>query len=422
MKQDISAHKAGTCGFLPQGHHCNLLQGSSIPTFVIDENHTIIFWNLACEHVTGFSAAEMVGTSRQWQPFYRSERPIMADLIVDGAPEEELNRHYGTIWRQSNVIKGAYESENFFPEMGVEGTWYFFTASPLTDADGRLTGAIETLQDITERKRAETAIEEHRRTLEAMIQQRTAELHQAHRELAAKAEVLGQANEELSQYAFVASHDLRAPLRAARNYADFLRDELGAFLDDEQKGYFQGLFSALRHGDELVNDLLEFSRIGNLAVTVQEIHLGAFFGELRSTLAPAEDTDLLFSGDWPIVKADRSLLNQVFQNLITNGFKFNRSTQRRVEVSLAGMQNGECEVCVRDNGIGIDPRYHDRIFKMFKRLHTHKEFEGTGIGLAIVMKAVIKMKGSVRLESKVGEGSSFFVTLPLAEEETDCER
>lgn len=422
MRQDISEHRENVCEFSRPGRHCQLLQGSSIPTFVIDEKHTIIFWNQACEYVTGFGTGEMVGTNHHWRPFYQSERPVMADLIVDGASEAELSRHYGAIWQHSTVIKGAYESEDFFPEMGEQGTWLFFTASPLTDANGRITGAIETLQDISERKRAEKALLEYRETLEVEIQRRTSDLHQAHLELAAKANVLEQVNEELSQYAFVASHDLRAPLRAARNYADFLHEELESVLDDEQRGYFQGLLSALRHGDELVNDLLEFSRIGNLAVATQDIHLGAFFSELRTTLDLPEDTDLVFPGDWPTVKADRVLLNQIFQNLISNGLKFNRSARRRVEVTLSGQGRGQCEVCVHDNGIGIDPRYHDRIFKMFKRLHTHKEFAGTGIGLAIVKKAVTKLNGSVRLESTAGEGSTFFITLPLAEKETECER
>jgi signal transduction histidine kinase len=421
MRQDISALCANVCDFSLQGPHCRLLQGSPIATFVIDENHTIILWNQACEYVTGFGAGEMVGTNRQWMPFYRSERPVMADLIVDGASGEELSRHYGASWQQSAIIKGAFESEDYFPEMGTGGTWLFFTASLLIDANGRITGAIETLQDITKRKRAEEALLEYRGALEVAIQQRTSELHQAHLDLAAKAEILEQANEELSQYAFVASHDLRAPLPAARNYADFLREELEPVLDDEQRGYFQGLFSALRNGDELVNDLLEFSRIGNLAVTLQDINLGAFFGELRSTLDLAEDTDLHFSTDWPTVRGDRILLNQIFHNLITNGLRFNRSPRRRVEITLSGRQCVDCEVSVHDNGIGIDPRFHDRIFKMFKRLHTHKEFAGTGIGLAIVRKAVNKLNGSVRLESSVGKGSTFFITLPLAGKDTECE-
>lgn len=419
MKQANSESSALLCRVYEQTGGCHLFQGSPIPTFVIDENHTVMLWNRACEQITGLRTDEMIGTKQTWKAFYPEPRPVLADLIISGASDEEINRHYSQSWQRSPSIDGAYESEAFFQKMGEDGTWLFFTASPLKDDKGRITGAIETLQDITGRKLAEADLMKYRDNLEEMVRRRTEELAQTHDELVAKAATLEQANEELSQYAFVASHDLRAPMRAVRNYSDFLRDELDPVLNDEQRSYFDGLGKALRHGDELVNDLLEFSRIGNLVIAPQHIDLGAFFCDLQTTLDQPEGTDLIFNGNWPTVVADRVLLNQIFQNLINNGLKFNRSPRRRVEVTLSGQQDETCEVCVHDNGIGIDPRYHDRIFKMFKRLHTHKEFEGTGIGLAIVMKAVIKLKGSVRLESDAGAGSSFFITLPLAEKETE---
>ena len=415
MKQVNSAESANMCWVYEQSKECHLLQGSPIPSFVIDETHTVILWNRACEHISGLSAAEMVGTDRQWKPFYPQKRPVMADLIVSGATAEEISRHYGRIWQRSAAIEGAFESEGYFPDMGNGGTWLFFTASPLTDALGRIIGAIETLQDITARKQAEAELKVYHGNLEQLVRQRTAELAQAHAELVSKAAILEQANEELSQYAFVASHDLRARLRAVRNYADFLREELEPALNDEQRSYFEGLGSALRHGDELVNDLLEFSRIGNAIITVQPIALKSFLAELSGSLEISPGDELLVADSLPVILVDQTLLAQIFSNLVVNGFKFNRSPAKRVEIGVAGERDGMCEFFVRDNGIGIDSRYHDRIFKMFKRLHTHKEFEGTGIGLAIVKKAVAKMHGSVRVESEPGAGSTFIVTLPLAE-------
>lgn len=414
MKQAISAGAARMCQVYEQARSCDLLQGSPIPMFVIDETHTIILWNRACEQLTGLSADDMIGTRNSWKPFYPQERPVMADLIMSAASPEEINRYYGDIWQCSPTIAGAYESEDYFPDMGAGGAWIFFTAAPLTDTDGRLIGAIETLQDITARKRAEADLKAYRDNLEELVWVRTAELAQAHGELVAKAAVLEQANEELSQYAFVASHDLRAPLRAVRNYSDFLREELEPSLNDEQRSYFEGLGGALRHGDELVTDLLEFSRIGNASITLQAIPLEPFFAELRDSLELSPDDELVVTGSLPAVQADRTLLAQIFSNLMVNGFKFNRSPRKRVEIGIAEVRNGMCELFVGDNGIGIDPRYHDRIFKMFKRLHTHKEFEGTGIGLAIVRKAAAKLNGSVRVASDPGNGSRFFVALPLA--------
>jgi PAS domain S-box-containing protein len=134
-----------------------IMDGSSIPTFVIDKDHVITHYNRAMENLTGIATNEIIGTRKQWMTFYAHERPILADLVVDGASEEELSRHYGIKYRKSEVIEGAYEAENFFPDLGERGMWVFFTAAPLRDAEGRVTGAIETLQDITQRKQAEEA-------------------------------------------------------------------------------------------------------------------------------------------------------------------------------------------------------------------------------------------------------------------------
>lgn len=416
MKQEIPIESTGMCQVYQIGSSCHLQQGSPIPTFVIDQNHTVILWNRACEYITGLSADQMIGTKDSWKPFYPFERPVMADLIVSGASISEINHYYNKEWKRSSVIEGAFESEKFFPEMGTDGRWLFFTASPLTDANGRLIGAIETLQDITSRKRAEADLKSYRDKLEELVSLRTTELAQAHGELLKKAATLELANEELSQYAFVASHDLRAPLRAVRNYADFLHEELEPVLSNEQRSYFQGLQNALRHGDELVIDLLEFSRIGNSIISVQPIALKPFLTELHGSLEISPDDELLIGDNLPVLLADPTLLAQIFSNLVVNGFKFNRSSTKLVEIGLKAEKDGMCELFVRDNGIGIDSRYHERIFKMFKRLHTHKEFKGTGIGLAIVRKAVARLKGSVRVESEPGTGGSLFlVSLPLAQ-------
>lgn len=415
MAQGLQTFATAICGFPQPGSRCHLLEGSSIATFVIDRRHQVIFWNRACECVTGLAARDVVGTDHHWSPFYPAQRPVMADLILDGATPEEVSRHYGDFWRQSAVIPGAYESEGFFPSMGGGGTWLFFTASPLFSTDGQTVGAIETLQDISARKQAEEALYTHKENLEEAVRQRTEQLTRAHADLAAKAATLQETNEELSQYAFVVSHDLRAPLRAVRNYADFLREELEEVMNDEQRGYFDGMATALKFGDELVSDLLDFSRVGGEGLTVHPLPLDEFLLELKSELELPPDTELICNPELPDVLAERTLLRQIFTNLVTNGLKFNHSSFKRVEIGLASCYNGFCELYVRDNGIGIAPRFHDRIFKMFKRLHTHKEFEGTGIGLAIVKKATAKLGGSVRIESEIGSGSTFLVTLPMVE-------
>ncbi|MBC8359338.1 MAG: PAS domain S-box protein [Desulfobacteraceae bacterium] len=148
-----------------------IVQGSSVPTFVINNKHIITHWNRACENLTGLRSNEIVGTQKQALAFYSIERPAMADLIVDNAPEEEISKYYGGKFRESNVTNGGYEAEDFFPNIGKEGKWLFFTAAPLKDNEGKVTGAIETLQDITERKQAEARVQESMHELSERVKE-----------------------------------------------------------------------------------------------------------------------------------------------------------------------------------------------------------------------------------------------------------
>jgi len=149
-----------------------ILNGTSIPTFVINCQHVVTHWNPACENLTGVSAREMLGTKKAWTAFYAVERPVMAELVVDQRPREELVTLYGKECRESLTLPGAFEFEATFPKLGDGGKYLFFTAAPLREATGRIVGAIETFQDMTARKR-----------VEAELQRRIAELSEAKRRL-----------------------------------------------------------------------------------------------------------------------------------------------------------------------------------------------------------------------------------------------
>jgi signal transduction histidine kinase len=376
----------------------SVVEGLSIATFVIDAGHRVRHWNAACVALTGWSSARMLGTLEQWRAFYGVTRPVLADLVLDQADEHGIARYYGAgRIHRSPVVAGAYEGEHFFPDVGDGGRWLFFTAAPLRAADGEIIGAVETLQDVTERNRAREQIERYRENLEAQVAARTAEL--------------ANANEELSQYAYAVSHDLRAPLRAVRNYADFLREDIGEELEEEQRGYLDGMQRALRQGEELIDDLLDYSRVGRSVEQPDALDLGALLRELLEPVVLDQTVEVDIAAQWPTVHADRVLVRQVFQNLISNAVKFNRSVPRRVELAWRPSGAGHVEVMVRDNGIGIAERHAEQVFRIFQRLHTHSEFPGAGIGLAIVKKALSRLGGSVRMESEPGAGSAFFVTL-----------
>ncbi|KAB2919590.1 MAG: diguanylate cyclase [Dechloromonas sp.] len=143
-----------------EAYQAQILEGSSVATLVIDDRHQLTHWNHACEVLTGRLARDMIGTNRQWQAFYPAPRPIMADLVLDRANEGSIDRFYHGRFRPSALVHGGYEAEDFFPHFGDGGRWLFFTAAPLRDARGEVVGAIETLQDVTERRRAEEALRE----------------------------------------------------------------------------------------------------------------------------------------------------------------------------------------------------------------------------------------------------------------------
>ncbi|MBE9540845.1 MAG: PAS domain S-box protein [Proteobacteria bacterium] len=160
-----------------------IIQGNTVPTFVINKDHIVTHWNRACENLTGYKAEEIVGTNKQWLPFRPEKRPIMADVIVDEMEEGEIKRFYGDRWRKAAFIEGAYEAEEFFPQIGERGRWLFFTAAPIKGADGETLGSIETLWDTTERRAAQEALQRAHDELEARVEERTAELSKVNEEL-----------------------------------------------------------------------------------------------------------------------------------------------------------------------------------------------------------------------------------------------
>ncbi len=247
-------------------------------------------------------------------------------------------------------------------------------------------------------------------------------LRSANERLSRQAAKLKEANETLADYAYAVSHDLKAPLRAIRNYGDFLIEDLEGVLQDNQRIYLDGLKKALQEADNLIDDLLTYGQMGADDIPFETIEPENFIREVVDGLSPPETAEVTMAEGWPVIDTSPVLFKQIILNLVANALKFGPAGEQRVEICFQPGDDRRLEISVRDNGIGIDERFHERVFHVFKRLHTKSEYEGTGIGLAIVKKAAARLGGRAWVESKPGAGSTFTVSLPLKQEEQPDER
>jgi len=255
------------------------------------------------------------------------------------------------------------------------------------------------IRDVTERRRAE---DELRRTAERLAQQ-TAELERS--------------NAELQQFAYVASHDLQEPLRMVASYTQLLARRYGDKLDADALEFIDYAVDGARRMQALINDLLAYSRVGTRGMELAPTDCNAVVDQVVADLGAAieDEQAVVTHDDLPIVDGDTLQLSQLFQNLIGNAIKFHGERAPRVAVTVE-RRDRDWLFAVRDNGIGIDPEYADRIFVIFQRLHSRAEYAGTGIGLAICKKIVERHGGRIWMESAPGEGTTFYFTLPAREE------
>ncbi len=367
-------------------------------------------WNRGAEELYGYAESEAIG-----HPIYKllstvsspSWYKIKAKLRQGGIWEGELQQR--TKHGQTVIVSSRIQV------IEDEGTVMLF----------------ETNRDITRRKR----IEEHNKNLLEEEQQFSEELSATNEELQATTEELRTSNEEqmnaqielrdlinelkisnreLEQFAYVASHDLQEPLRMVSSFTQLLEKRYKGRLDDDADDYIGFIVEGAKRMKDLIDDLLIYSRLKTenrpFEIVIMEVALDDVLINLKAPIKE-ENANITYD-NLPSIDCDPIQMHQLLQNLITNAIKFHGEESPQIHISASQLEN-EWLFSVSDNGIGIDPRHHEQIFSIFKRLHTRKEYEGTGIGLSICKRIVEKHGGHIWVESELGKGTTFYFTMPF---------
>jgi PAS domain S-box-containing protein len=358
----------------------SLIEASLDPLVTISPEGKITDVNQATEHATGRNRRELIGTDF-------SDYFTEPDKARDG---------YQQVLREGSVTDYALALRH------VSGNVMevLYNASVYRNENGEVAGVFAAARDITERKRAEEELRKSHEHLEELVSVRTSQLETA--------------NKDLEGFAYSVSHDLRVPLRAIDGFSQQVLKHYADKLDDEGKRYLNVVRDNTKKMSHLIDDILAFSRTGRLGLSVSEVNMEelahAVFEELNTSLAERKLSMQI--KPLPPCHGDQSMLRQVWVNLLANAIKFTLHKDAAL-VEVGGHAEGAENIYyVKDNGAGFDMQYAEKLFGVFQRLHGVEEFEGTGIGLAIVKRIIIRHGGRVWAEGKVDEGATFYFALP----------
>jgi PAS domain S-box-containing protein len=360
-----------------------------------DEQGRFIIWNPAATKILGLGAADLPG--QEWTSHYG----VYLQDTVTPFPPDQLPL--------ARAIRGEVCTAQMFvrnPAL-AQGTWIEVGGGPLKDKNGAVRGGVIAFRDITQRRADEREIRNLNNQLEQRVVERTAQLQVA--------------NKELEAFTYSVSHDLRAPLRHISGFSKMLSEEYGSNLPPAAQHQLQRILEGTRRMGALVDDLLNLARLGRRDLSVQTSELKLIVNEVLAELEPdCEGRQIEWKiGDLPSVECDPGLIKQVFQNLLLNAVKFTRPrAQAVIEVGQdVGQKDeaGRSAVFVRDNGVGFNIKYADKLFGVFQRLHRQEDFEGTGVGLATVQRIIQKHGGRIWAEAELDKGATFYFTLGSSE-------
>lgn len=348
---------------------------------VVDPDTVITFANARMAEMLGYRGDELIDRR-------------MTDFMLG----EDLPDHKRIMEACRSGLSGNYERR--FQRKDGQTVWAFTSVTAVFDEEHRFDGSFAMFTDITERKRAEEALHTLNQELERRVLERTAALEEA--------------NKELEAISYSVSHDLRGPLRAIDGFSSILLEDYKSVLDAEGRRYLTAVhLGAVRLG-RLIDDILAFSRMSRREMTMMPVDMTAMTREIfdeQLATVPGRTIELRLS-ELPPAEGDPAMIRQVLVNLLSNAVKFTAPKAEAV-IEVSGIaKETENVYCVKDNGAGFDMQYVDKLFGVFQRLHSAEEFEGTGIGLAIVKRVVVRHGGRVWAEGKVGEGASLYFTLP----------
>jgi len=381
---DITERKKAEEKLKEQNKFLNsVLESLTHPFYVIDvNNYTVKMANAAA------NMGELSEKSTCYALTHKQDKPCAGEHLC---PLEEVKKTKKPVF----VEHVHYDKDGHERIVEVHGY-------PILDSEGNVAQMIEYTLDITERKQAEQMLEV------------------SNRELALAVNKLEEANRELKDFVYIASHDLREPMRKISSFGELLKDSLEDSLADNDQENLEFMIDGADRMTAMIDGLLTYSRIATRAVAFGTADLNEIVEQLEQVelaeLLEETGAAIEVPQQLPKVQADPVQIRQLLQNLVINGIRYRREgIQPRVVIRAEQIADGEVKVEVEDNGIGIAKEYREDVFKMFKRLHARQKYEGTGIGLAVCKRIVERHNGQIGVESEAGAGSTFWFTLPVSE-------